>query len=159
VNVVGGEIAAEDPRTPDVRALIEHHLEFSYANSPPEDVHALDIDELVGDDVTFFTFRVDGELLGMGALRMVDPTHAELKSMHTVAAARGRGIAAEMVERLVAEARARGVRRVSLETGTMDAYAPARRLYERYGFAYCGPFAEYVESPNSTFMTLVIDAW
>ena len=98
-----------------------------------------------------------GDLLAVGALKQLDAEHGELKSMHTAAAARGRGIGAAMVEHLLDVARGRGLRRVSLETGSMDAFVPARTLYARYGFAECGPFGDYSPSPNSTFMTLELD--
>ena len=144
----------DDPHAPDVRALLERHFAFNHQNSPPEDVHALDASELAGDDVTFFTIRDDGELLGMGALKQLDPTHAEVKSMHTTAAARGRGVARAMLVHLVEAARARGCTRVSLETGSQDAFAPARSLYRSVGFEPCGPFNGYWEGSTSVFLTL-----
>ena len=155
--MVDGTIAPDDPRAADVRALLVRHLAFSNAHSPPEDVHALDLDGLLADDVEFFSFRRDGELLGIGALKTLDPSHAELKSMHTVEASRRSGVGRAMVEHLLAIARARGFRRVSIETGSMDAYAPARALYAGVGFEPCDPFGSYVASPNSSFMTLRID--
>jgi putative acetyltransferase len=158
-------IAPDDPRTPDVVALLERHLAFANRHSPPEDVHALDLDALAAPDISFYSCRLaregaqgeDGELLGIGALRMLDPGHAELKSMHTVEAARGQGVGAAMVEHLLAAARQRGVTRVSLETGTPDAFAPARALYTRFGFEVCGPFGSYGPSPFSVCMTLALD--
>jgi len=147
-------IAPDDPRTDDVRALLEAHLALMRATSPPEDVHALDVDALCAPSISFFGYRDGTELLAVGALKQLDDEHGELKSMHTSAAARGRGIGATMVEHLLATARERGLRRVSLETGSMDAFLPARRLYARFGFVECGPFGDYSPSPNSTFMTL-----
>jgi putative acetyltransferase len=152
--VLEGEILVDDPRREDVRRLLERHLAFANEHSPPEDVHALDVDKLVDPAVTFFSFRSDGKLLGVGALKQLDGDHAELKSMHTAEEARGRGVARALVDRLIAEARGRGVRRLSLETGTMEAFAPARSLYARAGFTACGPFGDYNPSRNSTFMTL-----
>jgi putative acetyltransferase len=152
--VLEGEILVDDPRRDDVRKLLERHLAFANEHSPPEDVHALDIDALVDPAVTFFSFRRDGELLGVGALKLLAAGHAELKSMHTAQAARGRGVGRAMVDQLIAVARDRGLHRVSLETGTMDAFAPARSLYARAGFTPCGPFGDYNPSRNSTFMTL-----
>lgn len=151
------EIAVDDPRAEDVRALLERHLAFARSNTPPEDVHALGIDGLVDPAVTFFSFRLRGELLGVGALKRLDRHHAELKSMHTAEAARGRGIGRAMVEHLVGVARQRGFRRVSIETGSTEAFAPARSLYARAGFEPCGPFGDYRPSPNSTFMTQSLD--
>jgi len=152
-----GEISIDDPRAEDVRALIERHVAFSRSITDPRDVHALDVDDLVDPAVTFFSFRLNGELLGIGALKQLDGDHAELKSMHTAVTARGRGIGGALVDHLVGVARARGVRRVSLETGSMPGFAPARSLYAQAGFAPCGPFGDYPESPNSTFMTRLLD--
>ena len=144
----------DDPHSPDVRALLERHFEFNHQHSPPEDVHALDASELAGDDVTFFTIRQGDALLGMGALKQLDPTHAEVKSMHTTGAARGRGVARAMLLHLVETARARGCTRVSLETGNQDAFAPARALYASVGFEPCAAFNGYWEDSSSVFFTL-----
>jgi putative acetyltransferase len=151
-----GVIAIDDPSADDVRALLETHLAFNRAASPPEDVHALDLAELMQPAVSFYSYRVDGELLGMGALQRIDDGHAELKSMHTAREARGRGIGAAMVRHLVEVARARGYSRVSIETGSMEEFAPARAMYAQAGFEPCDPFGDYGFSPNSTFMTLVL---
>ncbi len=150
-------IEVDDPRRDDVRALLEQHLAFAREVTPPEDVHALDLDGLLDPSVTFYSLRVDGELLGVGALKELAPGHAELKSMHTAKAARRRGVGRAIVDHLLAVAASRGVRRVSLETGAMDAFAPARALYASVGFVPCGPFGDYEESPNSAYMTLVLD--
>jgi putative acetyltransferase len=150
--------AADDPEAADVRALLDAHLAFASRHSPPEDVHALDGTGLLGEAVLFFSIREDGRLVGVGALKQLDGVHAELKSMHTAEAARGRGVGRAMVDHLVATARSRGCRRVSLETGSMAAFAPARALYLSAGFEVCEPFGDYGQSPNSTFMTLVLDA-
>jgi putative acetyltransferase len=155
--VLAGEIAIDDPQAKDVRQLLEGHLAFANSHSPPEDVHALDVEGLLDPAVTFFSFRLEGELLGVGALKQLDDRHAEVKSMHTVAAARGRGIGRAMVDHLVGVARDRGVCRLSLETGSMPAFAPARSLYRDAGFRPCGPFGDYSPSRNSTFMTLSLD--
>jgi putative acetyltransferase len=152
--VADGVIAVDSPGAADVRALLARHLEFTTATSPPEDMHALDADRLRDPDVTFFSFRSGGELLGVGALKRLDGQHAEVKSMHTAAQARGRGIGRAMVGHLIGVARQRGYRRVSLETGSMPEFAPARALYASAGFAPCPPFGAYVPSPNSTFMTM-----
>jgi putative acetyltransferase len=147
-------IAVDDPRAEDVRRLLERHLEFANKHSPPEDVHALDVDGLLDPAVTFYGLRVGGELLAVGALKQLDDHHAELKSMHTAGEARGRGIGRAMLEHLVGVARDRGLRRVSLETGTMEAFVAARSLYESAGFVPCEPFGDYNPSRNSTCMTL-----
>ena len=151
-----GTFSIEDPRTDDVRALIARHLAFARSTSPPEDVHALDLDGLVDPAVTFFTYRADGELLAIGALKHLDDEHGEVKSMHTAEPARGRGIGRAMLDHLLAVARARGYRRVSLETGSMDAFAPARTLYANAGFELTAPFGDYRVSPNSVCMTLAL---
>jgi putative acetyltransferase len=155
--VDGAEITVDDPRATDVRELLERHLEFAHANTPPQDIHALDIDGLLDPAITFFSLRQGGELLGVGALKQLDPHHAELKSMHTAEAARGRGLGRAMLDHLLAVARERGCRRVSLETGSMDAFAPARSMYATAGFRPCGPFGDYGPSGTSTFMTLALD--
>jgi putative acetyltransferase len=142
-----------DPRAADVRALLERHLAFANEHSPPEDVHALDLDGLLDPAIVFFTARRGDLLVGTGALKVLED-HAEIKSMHTGAESRGQGVARAVLDRLLAEARARGCSRVSLETGSMDAFAPARTLYERTGFTSCEPFGDYVASEYSTFMTL-----
>jgi putative acetyltransferase len=149
-----GEISIDDPRATDVRELLERHLAFARFHSPREDVHALDIDGLLDPAVTFYSFRLNGQLLGVGALKRLDGHHTELKSMHTAHEARGRGIGRAMTDHLIAVARDRGARQVSLETGSMPAFAPARSLYAKAGFEPCGPFGDYCPSPNSTFMTL-----
>jgi putative acetyltransferase len=147
-------ITDDDPRREDVSELLATHLEFANAQSEPEDVHALDVDGLAHPTVRFFSARDgDGRLLGFGALKVLDDEHGELKSMHTTSAARGLGVGAAMVARLLEAARAQGLRRVSLETGTMAAFAPARRLYERAGFVECEPFGDYRPSRASMFMT------
>lgn len=122
-----GEIAVDDPRAADVRALLQRHLAFAHAHTPAEHAYALDIDGLLGPAVTFCSFRAGGELLAVGALKQLDETHGEIKSMHTAEAARGRGIGRAMVRHLIGVARDRGMRRVSLETGTMAAFGPALR--------------------------------
>lgn len=150
-------VEADDPASADVQALLERHLSFARDESPPEDVHALDVTGLLVEDVSFFSVRLDGELLGVGALKHLDTDHAELKSMHTSQAARRRGVARAMLEHLVGTARSRGYQRVSIETGSMDAFVPARALYSAAGFEVCEPFGDYVLSPNSVFMTLTLD--
>ncbi len=154
--MIEGKFAVEDPRADDIRRLLELHLVFVRAQSPPEDVHALDIDGLLDPAVAFFSFRADGELLAIGALKELDEHHAELKSMHTVQVARGQGIGRAMLDHLIAAAGVRGFARLSLETGVQPAFAPARLLYASAGFGTCGPFGDYRASPNSTFMSLLL---
>jgi len=147
-------IAIDDPRLDDVRTLLDRHLAFARDVTPPDHVHAMGVDDLLGPVVTFFSARRDGVLLGVGALKRLDETHAELKSMHTSTAARGRGVGRAMVDHLLAVAADRGYQRVSLETGTIDAFAPARSLYTKIGFEPCAPFGEYTVNPHSACMTI-----
>jgi putative acetyltransferase len=147
-------VQSDDPLAVDVRALLASHLDFAHEQSPPEAVYALDAEGLVGENITFFSVREDGRLLGVGALRQLDAQHAEIKSMHTVATARGRGVGRAMLGHLLQVARARGYERVSLETGTMDAFTPARTLYASAGFTLCPPFGDYQRSPYSVCMTI-----
>ena len=149
-------IAVDDPRRDDVRALLEVHLAFSRAVTPPGHVHALGIDGLLDPAVTFFSARRGGRLMGIGALKRLDGTHAEVKSMHTSESARRQGVGRAMVDHLLAVAAACNYERVSLETGTMEAFEPARSLYSKVGFVPCEPFAEYTANPYSTCMTMVI---
>jgi len=146
-------ISIDDPRATDVRSLLERHLAFASLHSPPEDVHALDVDGLLDPAVTFFSFRSDGELLGVAALKRLNEHHAELKSMHVEEASRGRGLGRALLDHLIGVARDRGFRRISLETGSTPAFEPARSLYASAGFRPCGPFGDYIPSRNSTFMT------
>jgi putative acetyltransferase len=150
-------IAVDDPRAGDVRALLERHLAFTSATSPPEDMHALDVEALCDPSVTLFSLREDGELLGVAALKRIDAGHAEIKSMHTAEAARGRGVGRRLVEHVLGVARERGFRRLSLETGSGPPFAAARGLYASAGFTPCGPFAGYPDSPHSAYMTLTLE--
>ena len=148
------QIDVDDPRADDVRPLLERHLAFSHHETPIEASFALAVDGLVDPGITFVSARRDGQLLAVGALKRLDATHAELKSMHTTVAARRQGVGQAVVEHLLAHARTTGVERVSLETGTTPAFAAARSLYASSGFVPCGPFADYAASPWNTFMTL-----
>ncbi len=147
-------IELDDPARPDVFSLLEEHLRSMYELSPPESVHALDVSRLKSPDITFWTVRDGNTLLGCGALKELHPEHGEVKSMRTPAALRRRGAGRAVLSQILQEARARGYRRLSLETGSMPAFEPAQRLYESFGFTYCGPFADYRQDPNSVFMTL-----
>jgi putative acetyltransferase len=155
--IATGEITQDDPRRPDVRALVERHVRFGLETTPPEHSFTLDVGELIDPAITFFTFRAAGELLGMGALKEHDPVFGEIKSMHTVAAARGQGVGRALLAHLLGVARSRGYRRVSLETGTTTEFAAARALYTGAGFAVCEPFAGYQPSPDNYYMTLALD--
>jgi putative acetyltransferase len=150
------EIRIDDLQGPEIRVLLEEHLSEMRLHSPPESVHALDLERLRQPDITFWTVWANGALLGCGALRELTPKHGEIKSMRTAVAHRRKGVAQAMLGHVLAEAEQRGYTRLSLETGSMDAFAPARKLYERFGFAYCPPFGSYFEDPNSVCMTRML---
>ncbi len=150
------EIRLDDLQGCEIRALLREHLENMHELSPPESVHALDIDGLRAPEVTFWSIWQDAELLGCGALKELDAHHGEIKSMRTAAVHRRQGVAADLLRHILQEAARRGYRRLSLETGSQDGFAPARTLYAAFGFEVCGPFADYREDPNSVFMTRAI---
>ncbi|GAB3284529.1 GNAT family N-acetyltransferase [Parahaliea aestuarii] len=150
------EIRIDDLRGEGVIALLREHLEDMYATSPPESVHALDVEGLRQPSITFWCLKERNVVLGCVALKALEPGHGEIKSMRTANAARGRGVGNRLLIHLLGEARARGFQRLSLETGTQNFFLPARRLYEKHGFSYCEPFADYRLDPNSVFMTLAL---
>jgi putative acetyltransferase len=153
----GGEVAVDDPRKPDVTALLERHLVFSTSETPPEHSFALDVSGLTHPAITFFSYRAaDGQLLGVGALKLLDCETGELKSMHTAAEARGRGIGRAVLVHIIGIARQRGLRRIYLETGTTPGFAAARSLYASEGFIPCGTFGGYPVTGDNTFMTLTL---
>ncbi|WP_104403369.1 GNAT family N-acetyltransferase [Vibrio penaeicida] len=137
----------------EIVALLNEHLDDMYATSPPESVHALDLNALQKPDITFWSAWDKGELLGCAALKELDSSHAELKSMRTARTARNRGVASNLLQHLLSVAEDRKYEKISLETGSMDFFKPARTLYEKNGFVYCAPFADYQPDPNSEFMT------
>ena len=147
-------IELDDLLRPEVHALLHEHLTNMHTLGPPESVHALDISGLRSADVTFWTVWEGAILLGCGALKELDRTHGEVKSMRTPAQQRRRGAGRAVLTHIVAEARARGYKRLSLETGSLEAFKPAQKLYESFGFVYCGPFGSYKPDPHSTFMSL-----
>lgn len=147
------DLRLDDLRHPAVIALLQEHLDWMRRTSPPESVHALDLDALRQPDIAFWTLW-DGETLaGCGALRALDATHGEVKSMRTAQTHLRRGVAATMLDHILAEARRREYARLSLETSSMAYFAPAHALYARAGFRPCAPFGDFVEDPNSVFMT------
>ena len=147
-------VGVDDPHRADVRALLAAHLRFCRSLTPLCHAYALDAERLAGLDVTFFSAREGGVAVGVGAVKRLDAQHAELKSMHTAEPARGRGIGRALLDDLLSFARSEGYQSVSLETGTMEGFAAARRLYKRAGFVPCDPFSDYTASPDNTFMTL-----
>lgn len=146
-------IAVDDLSGPDVAAFLRAHLDQMHALGPPESTHALDLDGLRGPDVTFWTARDGDRLVGCGALKDLGDGRGEIKSMRTDPARRGQGIAGRLLVHIVADARARGLTRLSLETGSDAFFAPARRLYARHGFMPCPPFGNYTDDPLSAYMT------
>jgi putative acetyltransferase len=150
------EIRRDDLSGSEIRALLEEHLRNMHSISPPESVHALDLAGLRKPEITFWTVWSSAQLLGCGALKEIDERHGEVKSMCTAAMRRRQGVGKAVLRHIVEEATARGYLRLSLETGSQDAFEPARKLYESFGFNYCTPFDQYREDPNSVFMTRLL---
>jgi len=146
-------IRIDDLKGPEIAALLREHLRAMQAITPAESVHALPIEALRSPEVTFWSVWQGRELMGCGALKELDPRHGEIKSMRTVARHARKGVAAALFERILEEVRYCSYKRLSLEIGAPAAFAPARSLYAKFGFRVCGPFADYVEDPNSVFMT------
>lgn len=147
------DIRIDDLTHPQVISLLQEHLDDMYATSPPECVHALDVEKLKAPQITFYSAWQNDTLFGVVALNEHDNVLGEIKSMRTTKAARNQGVASKLLSHLFAEATNRGYHRISLETGSQDYFIPARTLYEKHGFNYCGPFADYKDDPNSKFMT------
>ena len=150
---VSMEVRIDDLHGPEIAALLQEHLDDMKRHSPPQSIHALDLEKLRRPEITFWTVWQDGELLGCGAIKQLDETHGEIKSMRTSHRHRRKGVAARMLRHILDEATRRGYRRLSLETGSPSAFMPARELYARFGFSYCGPFGDYADDPYSVFMT------
>lgn len=146
-------IKIDDLSGPEVAQILMEHLEDMYAVSPPESVHALDLNKLRQPNITFWSIWDGTQLAGCGAIKEFEAGHAEIKSMRTANAYRGKGVAVKIMEHILAVAEERKYHRLSLETGTQEFFLPARKLYERFGFEYCGPFGDYKEDPYSAFMT------
>jgi putative acetyltransferase len=147
-------IKLDDLSGPEVADLLAEHLSDMHVHSPPESVHALDLDSLRKPEITFWSVWSGEKLVGCGALKELDREHGEVKSMRTAIKFRGQGGGKLILRHILDEAKTRGYKRLSLETGSMAAFDPARRLYESHGFTYCGPFADYILDPNSVFMTM-----
>jgi putative acetyltransferase len=147
-------IRIDDLRGPEIAELLAAHVAFCRATSPPESTHVLNLEALRSPAITFWSAWEGARLLGCAALKELDPAHGEVKSMHTAVQHRGRGVGMGLLDRVTGEARSRGYRRLSLETGSMAAFASARALYARFGFVECPPFGDYRLDPNSIFMTL-----
>lgn len=150
-------IRTDDLTSPAVHRLLEEHMQHMHQLSPAESVHALDLDALRQPEITFWTiWSEDAALMGCGALKSHGNGHAEIKSMRTAEAHRGKGVGQAMLDHILVEARKRSYTRLSLETGPAPGFASALRLYTRFGFTECGPFADYAEDPYSVFMTMAL---
>jgi putative acetyltransferase len=150
------EIRVDDLQGSEIHALLEEHLAEMHRQSPPGSCHALDVAGLRQPDITFWSMWDGPTLVGCGALKQLERTHGEIKSMRTSATRRRQGVGSAILTHIVAEAQRRAYHRLSLETGAQDAFRPAREFYESFGFSYCPPFGEYVDDPNSVFLTRVL---
>ena len=150
-------IKIDDLNGREIAQLLSEHLHSMTLHSPPESIHALDLNSLRQSDITFWSAWHGDNLAGCGALKELDSRHAEIKSMRTANAYLRQGVAAALLQHILFTAKKRGYKNLSLETGSMDAFKPARALYTKYGFELCSPFANYSEDPNSVFMTLKLD--
>lgn len=146
-------IKIDDLSGAQIAELLQQHLEHMAEQSPPQSIHALDLEGLRKPEITFWSAWESGELVGCGALKQLNSTHAEIKSMRTATSHLRKGVAKRLLEHIVDQARQRCFQRLSLETGSMNSFDPARSLYKKFGFDYCEPFADYLADPNSVFMT------
>lgn len=140
----------------DVQALVQEHIDEMLSNTPIESVHTLPLDSLRKPELTFWSVWHQGELCGCGALKELDGTHGEIKSMRTKTKFLRMGVGQAMLNRIISEANMRGYNRLSLETGSTEAFKPALTLYEQNGFEVCGPFGDYKHDPHSVFMTKIL---
>jgi putative acetyltransferase len=145
-------IKIDDLHSSEIAALLEEHLQNMYLITPPESVHALDIEALRKPEITFWSAWEDSVLYGCGALKQINPAHGEVKSMRTVSLYRRKGIASALLTHIIDVSKQRGYKKLNLETGSMKEFNPARTMYEKFGFSYCDPFEGYAEDPNSVFM-------
>ena len=147
------DIRIDDLSGPEVKRILTDHLEDMFATSPPECVFALDLEGLKKPNITFWTVWEDSQLLGCGALKTLNGTHGEIKSMRTTSAARNKGVASTLLRHILDTAKQKGLNKISLETGSQDFFEPARKLYAKHDFSECGPFSDYKLDPYSVFMT------
>lgn len=147
------DIRIDDLSGPEVKQILTEHLEDMFAASPPECVFALDLDGLKKPNITFWTVWEDSQLLGCGALKVLDDTHGEIKSMRTTSAARNKGVASTLLHHILDTAKQKGLNKINLETGSQDFFAPARKLYAKHEFTECGTFSDYKLDPYSVFMS------
>lgn len=148
------DIKIDDLTGPEVTELVREHLHGMSLNSPPESIHALNLEQLRKPEITFWSAWEGNELVGCGALKELEGQHGEVKSMRTSSSHLRKGVAKRLLQHIIEEAKRRGYLRLSLETGSQDAFEPARRLYASFGFHYCRPFSDYMEDPNSVFMRM-----
>lgn len=146
-------IVVDDLSGPQIAEFLREHIAEMRSITPLESKHALDLDGLRKPEVTFWSVMDGDAVVGCGAIKKLDPTHAELKSMRTTSTRKRSGIASLLLEHILTEAKRRGFSRLSLETGTAEFFLPARGLYEKFGFVSCEPFGDYKHDPNSAFMT------
>jgi putative acetyltransferase len=146
-------IRPDDLRGPEIASFLEEHIQDMRSVSPPESKHALDLEGLRRPEISFWIVWDGRKIAGCGALKELDAEHAELKSMRTSLRHRRSGVASLLMTHIIETSRARGYGRLSLETGSMPFFEPARRLYAKFGFLPCGPFADYRPDPNSVFMS------
>jgi putative acetyltransferase len=150
------KIVVDDLSGPKIARFLDEHVQEMRSITPPESKHALDLDGLRKPEITFWSVVDDDTLVGCGAIKRLDAGHAEVKSMRTAPTRKRSGIASLLLEHIITEARRMGFTRLSLETGAAEFFRPARKLYEKYGFDYCQPFADYRMDPYSVFMTRVL---
>jgi putative acetyltransferase len=148
------EIKIDDLSGSEIAEFLEEHIKEMKSVSPPESKHALDLEGLRKPEIKFWTVWENSRLIGCGAMKELDANHAEIKSMRTAISFGGEGVASMLLQHILNEAKLRGYRRISLETGSMPFFEPARKLYVKYGFKNCAPFSTYREDPNSVFMTI-----
>ncbi|HEV8569229.1 MAG TPA: GNAT family N-acetyltransferase [Actinoplanes sp.] len=147
------KIVVDDLSGPEIAAFLDEHVRQMRSLTPLESKHALDLDGLRRPEITLWSVMDGDRLVGCGAIERLDAGHGELKSMRTAPARKRSGIASLLLEHIIAEARRMGLTRLSLETGSAEFFRPARNLYEKFGFGYCEPFADYRASPHNVFMT------
>jgi putative acetyltransferase len=150
------DISVEESLTDELALILQAHWEFCTSSTPIEHVYALDASKLFSPNITVYGARVDGKLLGVGALRKLEEGHAELKSMHTVAESRGLGVGRAIVAHIERFAKNEGISRISLETGATEPFKPARELYSSLGYQKCEAFGEYVLTEDNTCMSKLI---
>jgi putative acetyltransferase len=148
------EIKLDDLTGPEVAEILDEHIQNMAMHSPPESRHVLNLEELRKPEITFWSVWENGHLVGCGALKELDDNHGEIKSMRTSSSHLRKGVAKKVLQHIIEESKKRSYLRLSLETGSMSAFEPARKLYASFGFQYCKPFSDYIDDPNSVFMTM-----